>query len=216
MATDVEQRFLKKSALDDIASDPAAMSSVAWDRIHEEERPDGSVQRYGIDDETSARYPLDLVEPQVQDADAPGAKPKGPQISQVIENGVSYDIETREDGSEWLRGRTGEISGVGVQLKAAGTSTPEKAGLGTDGQRTAGKQPSKASAAPISTMIKRLDPGEGVDNADGTQSSERSITVTDPLLNDGRPTNIPTIWKIGSPMGCLLVGGGVSDCPRPA
>lgn len=31
-------------------------------------------------------------------------------------------------------------------------------------------------------------------NSDGSVSTERSITVTDPKLNGGRPTNIPSIW----------------------
>jgi hypothetical protein len=32
-------------------------------------------------------------------------------------------------------------------------------------------------------------------NADGSYSTEMSITVTDPRLNGGRPTNIPSLWK---------------------
>lgn len=32
-------------------------------------------------------------------------------------------------------------------------------------------------------------------NPDGSVSTERSITVTDPRLNGGRPTNIPSIWN---------------------
>ena len=31
-------------------------------------------------------------------------------------------------------------------------------------------------------------------NADGSHSTEVSITVTDPRLNDGKPTNIPSLW----------------------
>jgi hypothetical protein len=31
-------------------------------------------------------------------------------------------------------------------------------------------------------------------NADGTVSTEVSVTVTDPRLNGGRPTNIPSLW----------------------
>lgn len=31
-------------------------------------------------------------------------------------------------------------------------------------------------------------------NADGSQSTELSITVTDPRLNGGKPTNIPSLW----------------------
>src|SRR5262249_42325447 len=31
--------------------------------------------------------------------------------------------------------------------------------------------------------------------ADGSIMTERSITVTDPRLNEGKPTNIPSLWK---------------------
>lgn len=31
-------------------------------------------------------------------------------------------------------------------------------------------------------------------NSDGSHSTELSITVTDPRLNEGRPTNIPSLW----------------------
>lgn len=31
-------------------------------------------------------------------------------------------------------------------------------------------------------------------NKDGSVSTEESITVTDPRLNSGQPTNIPSIW----------------------
>lgn len=209
MASDVEERILKKAALSEIASDPVALSSVAWDRTHDETLPDGSVRRYGIDDETSARYPIDTVPapeaPAPKEGDA-ATEPEGPVVSQVIENGVSYDVETRPDGSEWLRGKTGEISGVGIQIKSAPNTTPGESDTAPVGPRTAGKGAAKDVQAPVSTMIKRLDPGEFVQNQDGTQSSERSITVTDPKLNDGRPTNIPTIWKIGGETVQLQVG----------
>jgi hypothetical protein len=32
-------------------------------------------------------------------------------------------------------------------------------------------------------------------NPDGSSSTELSITVTDPRLNGGMPTNIPSIWQ---------------------
>lgn len=31
-------------------------------------------------------------------------------------------------------------------------------------------------------------------NPDGSDSTEVSITVTDPRLNEGKPTNIPSLW----------------------
>lgn len=45
--------------------------------------------------------------------------------------------------------------------------------------------------------VRTLIPGEFVQNRDGSRSTERTITVTHPLLNNGKPTNIPTIFKQG-------------------
>lgn len=42
--------------------------------------------------------------------------------------------------------------------------------------------------------IRPLNPGEFVQNKDGTRSTERTITVTHPKLNKGQPTNIPTLF----------------------
>lgn len=58
--------------------------------------------------------------------------------------------------------------------------------------------------APIETGETRIfrqplsqQPGttEPIVNPDGSVTTERSITVTDPGLNGGRPTNIPTVWS---------------------
>ena len=45
--------------------------------------------------------------------------------------------------------------------------------------------------------IRRLRPGEFIQNPDGSRSTERSITVTEQAINQGRPTNIPSIFSIG-------------------
>ena len=42
--------------------------------------------------------------------------------------------------------------------------------------------------------IRPLEPGEFRQNADGSRSTELSRTVTHPSVNDGRPTNIPTLF----------------------
>lgn len=42
-----------------------------------------------------------------------------------------------------------------------------------------------------------LKPGEFVQNEDGSRSTERTATVTDPRINKGKPTLIPTIFKVG-------------------
>lgn len=41
--------------------------------------------------------------------------PLSTEIRQVVEDGVSYDVERRQDGSEWLLGRTGEKK-LGVSI----------------------------------------------------------------------------------------------------
>lgn len=43
--------------------------------------------------------------------------PLSTEIRQVVDNGVSYDVERRQDGSEWFLGRTGEKKlGVSISL----------------------------------------------------------------------------------------------------
>lgn len=41
-----------------------------------------------------------------------------------------------------------------------------------------------------------LAPGEYVKNPNGSWSSEISLTVADPRLNNGQPTNIPSLWIV--------------------
>jgi hypothetical protein len=44
-------------------------------------------------------------------------------------------------------------------------------------------------------------PGEYVQNPDGSWSSEISVTVTDPKLNNGQPTILPSLWVVnGQPV----------------
>lgn len=49
--------------------------------------------------------------------------------------------------------------------------------------------------------VRPFAPGEYLKNPNGTWSSEISTTVSDPGLNGGAPTNIPTLWLInGKPV----------------
>lgn len=48
--------------------------------------------------------------------------------------------------------------------------------------------------------VRPLKAGESRANPDGTNSTELSITVTDPRLNSGRPTNIPSLWVVNGKM----------------
>lgn len=51
------------------------------------------------------------------------------------------------------------------------------------------------SVFPRATQTRTHDGLPAVRNADGTVSTELSITVTDPRLNGGMPTNIPSLWQ---------------------
>lgn len=42
--------------------------------------------------------------------------------------------------------------------------------------------------------IRPLKPGEFRQNKDGTRSTELTRTVTHPLINGGKPTNIPSLY----------------------
>ena len=44
--------------------------------------------------------------------------------------------------------------------------------------------------------VRSLRPGEFIQNKNGTQSTERTVTVTHPDVNGGKPTNIPTIYVV--------------------
>lgn len=44
--------------------------------------------------------------------------------------------------------------------------------------------------------IRPLNDKEFVQNKDGTRSTERTITVTHPKINSGKPTNIPTLFVV--------------------
>jgi len=61
-----------------------------------------------------------------------------------------------------------------------------------------GKKYEKGSKAKdIRSLAEQLRTHDGLParkNADGSYSTELSITVTDPRLNRGRPTNIPSLW----------------------
>ena len=51
--------------------------------------------------------------------------------------------------------------------------------------------------------VRPLLPGEFRKNPDGSRSTEIEITVEDDALNEGRPTNIPSLWM--TPRGVIEV-----------
>lgn len=72
--------------------------------------------------------------------------------------------------------------------------TQPKPSLRITPQRPSQAIPTSTKPEPGPATAKTWDGYPVRQNADGTQSSELSITVTDPKLNEGRPTNIPSMW----------------------
>jgi hypothetical protein len=54
---------------------------------------------------------------------------------------------------------------------------------------------SQAAAKADLSGVKTHDGYPARKNSDGSYSTELSITVTNPKLNNGKPTNIPSLWK---------------------
>jgi len=74
------------------------------------------------------------------------------------------------------------------------TATPEEPKPKTiPGKVAEGKIPPAKEGMP--TNAKTHDGYPARKNADGSYSTELSITVTNPKLNGGKPTNIPSLWK---------------------
>lgn len=132
-AEKIDGQFMERVALDGLSGNPAAMSSVKWDRVVDRRKPDGTIERIGFSDKAQTAYdiPVDQEKLAAQYPQEAQAEPVRGTIKQVIENGVSYDVETKPDGSEWLLGRTGEAPGVAFQMKPPTAAT--EAGLGTAG-----------------------------------------------------------------------------------
>jgi flagellar protein FlgJ len=67
---------------------------------------------------------------------------------------------------------------------------------GIPGQQTMPLSPQSglSAAQPQQAGVNPINNRPILDNGDGSYSTEESITVTDPRLNGGQPTNIPSIW----------------------
>lgn len=73
------------------------------------------------------------------------------------------------------------------RIDLVGTPSPDK------------EEPPSAKATPAKSDVpsgaKTHDGYPARKNSDGSYSTEVSITVTNPKLNNGKPTNIPSLWK---------------------
>lgn len=187
---DIETLFQHEAALDGIAGNQPALKAMPWDSIENRVNPDGSTDTVAHDATLNQSFVLDTKPPKTEED-------KSTTII-VEENGKLYDVQVRPDGSQHLLGETGkQRTGVSVQIAPP----------------TAPKEPevTKKELGPLpltpEAKVERLTPGESVKNPDGTKSTEYSITVEDPRLNDGKPTNIPTIWKVDGKIVRLVPHG---------
>lgn len=202
----IDQLYLERRALDDIGSDPAALAAVKWDATEEEPQPDGTTKRFGV--LKGERRELPAVEAPAEGTPQ-AAKPPESTWRVEVENGVAFQIEQRPDGSEWLWGQVGQPKSTGIMIRGPVKGLP---GEGPDRLGEEGGDPDATGqggegAQQTTQVIQRLLPGEGVPNEDGSVSTERSITVEDERLNGGRPTNIPTIYKVDGQIKELLGNG---------
>ena len=149
---EVEEIFIRRKSLDELGADVNALAAVDWDRIETSQLADGRTQKIGVDDRTGESRVL-----QVSEAEAGS----GPTVSQVVEDGVSYDVETRPDGSQWLLGRTGTRSGVGVMLAPPPVVEAKEPGMGTSGQPAGAEVPSltEGFVDELTGMVQGVVPG---------------------------------------------------------
>jgi hypothetical protein len=96
--------------------------------------------------------------------------------------------------------RPGEVvntirqGGAPREMRSATTPNP----LATTGSAPApltAEQQRRQQAIANDLLPRTHDGYPALVNADGSVSTEISITVTDPRLNGGKPTNIPSLWK---------------------
>ena len=129
----------------------------------------------------------------VEKAPLKGAAP----FATPIEPG-STDREPPPDRMRWRRE-------PGLRLRRVPEWDARQDDLGRAGGMMVGP-----GATPAGTPAAADDPLTGelgvLDRPDGGQSSEISITVTDPRLNDGRPTNIPLLVEGQTDIDKLLAG----------
>lgn len=98
--------------------------------------------------------------------------------NELANNRKTYGVS---EPPSWMKGSSTLSSPLGA------VATPPK---------IASYQPPKPVGNSPTTLSSPLTPGtaQPIKNADGSVTTERSITVTDARLNGGKPTNIPTVW----------------------
>jgi hypothetical protein len=182
-----------------IASEAGA--NHPWHETTLEDQPDGTVQKFGIDNDAGISVPLDTYQNFTDVGNAPpealaGGTGTDTDFSKPIKitpSGLTEEAafekanfngltNVRSEGGRWFA--TDAEHGEVIMGRAVG-------GDGKDGD----------------LETRTLRPGEEIDNGDGTFSSEVSITITNERINDGKPTNIPSIYMVDG----KVVRGDLND-----
>lgn len=167
---DIDEVFSRQASYDAIGNDRNALKSVAWDKIEHRVTETGGREVIGHDLKGGHSAVIDRTEPETADQVA--------QIYQKVEDGISYDVQRRADGSEWLLGRTGEgRTGVTVQLVSP---TPEgEPGKGADAKSQ------NTEGSPMSDIVtpSELEGAPGKEG-EGTSTMEEAARVLYTGLED--------------------------------
>ena len=120
----------------------------------------------------------------------PGGDGRGLTATRMTQAQVNALDSANDNGTQYLEGGadTSEDTGVGytpdaVQLNEGGLS---EGGVLPEGDEAVAGEPIILGTTSEGRAI--------VANSDGSVSTERSVTVQDDRLNEGRPTNIPTMY----------------------
>ena len=156
--------------------------------------------------EKSAKKPLEALDKKVSDAEAKldktwffDAAEKAEYQKAVTERDnfkrdqIKKEITLTATAPNFP-GKDSILDNLKKELELYGGATPIDIGDKSAGKVVEGKIPSSAKGG-MPTNAKTHDGYPAVKNADGSYSTELSITVTNPKLNGGKPTNIPSLWK---------------------
>lgn len=154
----------------------------------------------------SAKKPLELLDKNVSDAEArldrtwffDAAEKANYQKAVTERDNFKRDQIKKEitltTTAPNFPGKDSILDNLKKELELYGGATPiDIEDKSTGSKAVEGKIPPVKGGMP--TNAKTHDGYPARKNADGSYSTELSITVTNPKLNGGKPTNIPSLWK---------------------
>ena len=193
--TEVDEIVLGARTLSDLGGDPDAIAGIKFDRVE-------------VEFTSTTKRTIGYLNGESTIISEVARDPSQQNIEQRVEDGVSYDVEMREDGSEHLRGRTGDPSNgqVTTMLQppnipgAVPSAEPDEPEEEVEVEDPPTRGPDEPTP-PAEGRLRRT--GERIVSADrevfldehGREQVEQLLTVQDSRINGGRPTNIPTVYE---------------------